>query len=172
MPKMRNKTTYEYVRAIALLYLRVIAAAALVSAIALAGFHADASEAVDQAIDAAAFKHKLDPALLHAIAQVESNKNPRAVGSVGEVGLFQLRPEFHHGASFDPVRNADQAARYLASLKVKPRCKAYGRAWFVCHNTGPSRKIPLANPTEFIYYKKVIAARAKHLERRRQLANQ
>lgn len=36
-----------------------------------------------------------DPNMAIAIAQYESSLNPKAVGAIGEVGLFQLRPEFY-----------------------------------------------------------------------------
>lgn len=35
-----------------------------------------------------------DPILALAVAKVESNYNPAQVGKIGEIGLFQLRPEF------------------------------------------------------------------------------
>lgn len=37
----------------------------------------------------------IDPNMALAIATVESNLNPAAIGSLGEVGVFQLRPEFY-----------------------------------------------------------------------------
>lgn len=36
-----------------------------------------------------------DPLLLQAIAKVESSFNPKARGKIGEIGLFQIRPEYH-----------------------------------------------------------------------------
>lgn len=34
----------------------------------------------------------VDDALLNRVAWVESRNNPRAVGKLGEIGMFQLRP--------------------------------------------------------------------------------
>jgi len=120
---------------------------------------ATASEVVN-AIREASLEHGVDTKLMLAMAQVESNYNTKAQGSRGEVGLFQLRPEFFgDAASTDARVNSKAAARYLILLKKK--CAAYGKAWFVCFNTGPNRKAKLKQPLQFVYYKRVMAARHK-----------
>lgn len=107
---------------------------------------------IKQAIVAIALEEGVDPTLALAIAKVESGFNPKAVGAIGELGLFQLRPEFH---AVEPGRinhNARIAMRYLRH--VKALCKPdYGDAWFVCFNTGPNKRVKV--PYEFPYYKKV-----------------
>lgn len=101
-----------------------------------------------------ASEYGVDPQLAVAIAVVESGMNPEARGALGEVGLFQLRPEFHPVVEGDPSHNIKVAIRYLAY--VKERCAPiYGDAWFICYNTGPHRKERLTRPHEFPYYKKV-----------------
>lgn len=126
-------------------------------------------EQVKQIIIEEADKHGLDSTLLLSLARVESSFNPRARGAIGEVGLFQLRPEFHGaGASFCPEENTRAAAAYLAKLKKLPACKQYGRYWYVCYNRGPNRR-PLTNPAKFDYAVKVEAARRQH---ERSLAHQ
>jgi Transglycosylase SLT domain len=63
----------------------------------------------------------LDPALLEAIAIVESDGNPSAVSSAGALGLMQLMPataqRFLADEPMDPVENALAAARFLDYLK-------------------------------------------------------
>jgi soluble lytic murein transglycosylase-like protein len=131
-------------------------ASSLLSLSAAAGEVVTADQ-VDAAILQASLESGVDHDLLRAIATVESNRNAKAIGGLGEVGLFQLRPEFFGGAaSTDPIVNATTAAKYLA--KLKRQCASYGKAFFVCHNTGAFRKQKLKRPTEFVYYKKVMAA--------------
>jgi hypothetical protein len=68
----------------------------------------------------AAKRHELDPALLAAVAQVESAFDPRAVSPKGARGLLQLMPEtaarFGVGDVFDAEENVDGGARYLRWL--------------------------------------------------------
>ena len=65
-------------------------------------------------------RHQLDPALLTAMAQVESAFNPRAVSHKGARGLLQLMPQtaerFGVDDSFNASQNVDGGARYLKWL--------------------------------------------------------
>lgn len=106
-------------------------------------------------IKAKAERHNIDPKLVYAIAIVESNLNPKAVGGVGEIGVFQLRPEFHDVKPGDVRHNIDTAVKYLVYVKRKCYTK-YRDAWFICYNTGPHRKNIIKQPKKFIYYIKVI----------------
>ena len=67
--------------------------------------------------------YNLDPKLLHAIAKVESNYNPRAVSPKGALGVMQLIPSTARlvGVSdpFDPRENIQGGARYLRYLLDK-----------------------------------------------------
>jgi len=67
--------------------------------------------------------YNLDPKLLHAIAKVESNYNPRAVSPKGALGVMQLIPSTARlvGVSdpFDPRENIYGGARYLRYLLDK-----------------------------------------------------
>lgn len=102
----------------------------------------------------------VDPHLALAIATVESNMNPDAIGGMGEVGLFQLRPEYHAVSRGATRSNIRLAMKYLAQLKRQ--CARYGDAFFVCYNYGPARK--LNHPRQFPYYRKVMTVldRTKH----------
>lgn len=99
--------------------------------------------------------HNLDARLVYAIAMVESNLNPDAVGKYGEVGLFQLRPEFHSVKPGDYKHNTEVAVKYL--VYIKRRCYSkYGKAWFICYNIGPNRNYTIRYPQSFDYYRKVM----------------
>ena len=71
-------------------------------------------------IASAALRHDLDPALLTAIAQVESAFDPYAVSEKNACGLLQLLPEtaerFGVEDLFDPEQNIEGGARYLRWL--------------------------------------------------------
>jgi hypothetical protein len=70
--------------------------------------------------ETAARRHGLDPALVMAVAQVESGLQPAAVSPKGAQGLMQLMPATAAslGVSdpFDPAQNLDGGARHLGSL--------------------------------------------------------
>jgi len=75
-----------------------------------------AQEAVERVADIAARHFPSDPAVLLAVVGVESSWRPWALGSVGEVGLCQVRPELHGTSAahlLDPEANIETAARVL-----------------------------------------------------------
>ncbi len=78
----------------------------------------------DGYIKAAARKHGVDPALVKAVIQVESNFNPSAVSSAGARGLMQLMPgtaaRYDLGIHdlFVPRQNIDAGVKHLAYLKT------------------------------------------------------
>jgi soluble lytic murein transglycosylase-like protein len=107
-----------------------------------------------------ASEYGIDPKLAAAIIEVESNFNPKAVGkSHGEIGLFQLRPEFHKCATFKKQENIRCGIKYLAKLK-RIKGKQYPDSWWVFYNVGPNRAIK--NPHKTAYFRKV----SKHLNKK------
>jgi len=75
---------------------------------------------MDSIIEQAASKHQIDPDLVRAIVQVESNYDPYAVSPKGARGLMQLIPataqRFGVANVFDPRANLDGGIRYLKYL--------------------------------------------------------
>jgi soluble lytic murein transglycosylase-like protein len=74
-------------------------------------------------IEQIARRHRMDPALLHAVISVESGYNPNAVSSAGAIGMMQLMPEtaaeLGVADPYDPIANIDGGARYLRGLMRK-----------------------------------------------------
>jgi soluble lytic murein transglycosylase-like protein len=95
----------------------------------------------------------LDPDIAVAIATVESGLNPNAVGGLGEIGLFQLRPEYHRVIKHNGNHNILVGVAYLVELKTKWAGK-YGDAWFVLYNYGP-HNVP-KHPRQTVYYSRVM----------------
>ena len=71
-------------------------------------------------ISAAADTYGVDPILVQALIQVESNYQPRARSSKGAMGLMQLMPsvarEYKVKNAYDPASNIDAGVRKLKSL--------------------------------------------------------
>ena len=68
---------------------------------------------------AAGARHGVDPALLAAVAKVESGFDSSAVSSAGATGLMQFMPATAAGLGVDasdPASSVDGAARYLRQL--------------------------------------------------------
>jgi len=77
-------------------------------------------EKLDDLIDQTAARHHVDPQLVEAIVQVESEGNPRALSPKGAQGLMQLIPAtaermgVHH--PYDPGENVEGGVSYLRYL--------------------------------------------------------
>ncbi|WP_211462949.1 lytic transglycosylase domain-containing protein [Collimonas silvisoli] len=71
-------------------------------------------------VEDAARQHGLDPNLLHAMIQVESGYNPRALSPKGARGLMQLTPatarRFGVSNAFNPRENIRAGAEYIQWL--------------------------------------------------------
>ena len=93
-----------------------------------------------------------------AVARTESSLNPAAIGSVGEVGLFQVRPEFSKFTAEElrnPILNISEGLRILA--EAKKFCKhKIDRTYLVCYNVGRSGGSRIKHPKLFPYYLKVM----------------
>jgi soluble lytic murein transglycosylase-like protein len=71
----------------------------------------------DGAIQAAASRNGVDPALLKGLIRAESNFNPRAGSPAGAQGLTQLMPGTARGLGvsdpYDPIQSIEGGAKYL-----------------------------------------------------------
>lgn len=98
-----------------------------------------AGNSFDSIFQEAGEKWGLPPALLKAVALVESNLNPRAVSRAGAQGLMQLMPSTARSLGvknpFDPRENIFGAARYLRSLL--DRFDGNIRLALAAYNAGP-----------------------------------
>lgn len=108
-----------------------------------------------------AVRYDLDPKLLAAVIATESRFKEDAKGPIGEIGLMQLRPQFHAtyvedindrvSYLFDVDNNIAIGAKYLSGLKTV-FVAIYSDYRFVEHyNRGPN-----CNPKKFPYYGKVM----------------
>ena len=74
-------------------------------------------------IEAVSLKHGIDPALVHAVVQAESNYQPRAKSHVGARGLMQVMPstaaDFGIKNLFDPQNNLEAGVQYLKFLLAR-----------------------------------------------------
>src|SRR5262249_44534006 len=77
-------------------------------------------DGTEKLVREAAERHRVDPALVRAVIETESGRNPRAVSRKGAGGLMQLIPTTaqRYGAYdlFNPQQNIDAGVRHLKTL--------------------------------------------------------
>jgi hypothetical protein len=77
-------------------------------------------DGVEKLVREAAERHQVDPALVRAVIETESNWNPSAVSRKGALGLMQLIPttaqRFGVNDAFSPKQNVDAGVKYLKTL--------------------------------------------------------
>ena len=77
-------------------------------------------DGAEKLVREAADRHRIDPALVRAVIETESNWNPKAYSHKGAGGLMQLIPTTaqRYGAYdvFDPQQNIDAGVKYLRTL--------------------------------------------------------
>lgn len=125
------------------------------------------TETIIQLIIMYSLKMGLDPQTALAVAKVESNFKPAAIGSVGEIGLFQIRPEYSRYSKQqlkNPHYNIQEGIRMLKFAKANCIHKK-NKTWIVCYNVGVNAGKKIRHPQLFPYYKKIAKAKtvvAKH----------
>lgn len=117
-------------------------------------------------IETVAVKHGIDPALVHAVVEAESNYHPRAKSQVGARGLMQVMPSTGRDLGvasaamlFDPQANLEAGVRYLKWLLG--RFDGDLPTAIAAYNAGPAtvaryRGVPPFKETQD-YVKKVLA---------------
>jgi soluble lytic murein transglycosylase-like protein len=77
-------------------------------------------EKIEEMIREVSARYRVDPALVRAVMQTESNWNSSAVSRKGALGLMQLVPgtaqQLGVNNAFDPKQNLDGGVRYLHML--------------------------------------------------------
>ena len=77
-------------------------------------------DGVEKLVREAAERHHVDPALIRAVIETESNWNAGAMSRKGAVGLMQLIPttaqRFGATDAFNPKQNVEAGVRYLRTL--------------------------------------------------------
>ena len=127
------------------------------------------AERYRDAIAYAAAKNGVDVALVHAVVEVESAFDPKAVSRRGAVGLMQLMPDTarRYGVvdPYDPSDNLQAGARYLGDLlRLFDQDLALALA---AYNAGESavlkhgRRTP-PYPETVAYVPRVLAAYQRH----------
>lgn len=101
----------------------------------------------------------IDPQLSLAVAKVESSLNPKAIGPLGEIGLFQLRPEYFKKYTinqlFDPRINIKLGIKHI--YEKKKICKHQDNySYILCYNLGEGGASRVKHPKKFPYYKKIM----------------
>lgn len=115
-------------------------------------------------IVAHAVANGIPPLVALSVAQVESGYKVNAIGSHGEVGLFQLLPSSFPSHSRDrlilPKVNIKEGIRYLAQMKRQ--CPHRDRQdWVSCFNLGVAGAARLKHPNRWPYVLKVETEMAK-----------
>ena len=77
-------------------------------------------DGAERLVREAAERHNVDPALVRAVIETESNWNSSAISRRGAVGLMQLMPttaqRFGATEYYSPQQNVDAGVRYLKTL--------------------------------------------------------
>jgi soluble lytic murein transglycosylase-like protein len=99
----------------------------------------------------------VSPELALSVATVESDLNPNAVGSVGEVGLFQIRPEY---SGYSPLELKDIHTNIMVGIKMIKDAQHYcihkeDVQFLTCYNAGFTGAKKIKSPKHFPYVVKV-----------------
>jgi soluble lytic murein transglycosylase len=127
-------------------------------------------EAFTQTLLQVSEQHSYDPIFLLAVMKTESSFNPKALGSAGEIGLMQLKPETAEwickmnniewrGAQAlkDPEYNILVGAYYFQYLKTNLKSK--GLKYVNAYNMGLTslKRTPTSEVQKHPYFGKVIS---------------
>lgn len=121
-----------------------------------------------------------DPAISLAVARQESNFNNQTIGSLGELGVFQIRPEFITNYTKEELQNQEINIKVGIELLKEARklCKHKENLdWLSCYNYGVVGGNKLKSPqnTKYVigvnkFYREYLNAYANSLFETRKLA--
>lgn len=113
--------------------------------------------------------NQYDPIFLMAVIKTESQFRPRIIGSAGEIGLMQIKPDTaewmcrKQGVKWkgkeslkDPNYNIQIGALYFKYLKKSLKSKA--ALYIAAYNSGPARlsRMPASSKRNHPYFSKVL----------------
>lgn len=101
----------------------------------------------------------IDPKLATSIAQYESSGYYNTIGLHGEIGLFQIRPEYSKltvNQLLNPKLNIQEGIKKLYEAK-KDCLHQREYSWIVCYNVGVAGGRKIVRPKQFIYYRRVMS---------------
>lgn len=110
----------------------------------------------------------LDPNVALSVAEVESNLNPEVVGSLGEVGVFQIRPEFYTMFSRKQLMSTETNVMLGVKLLAGYKNTCFHKedvTYLICYNYGPANAKRVKHPHLFPYVKKVKEKMRRRLEK-------
>ncbi len=118
--------------------------------------------AYERLIEELSLQHGLDPSLVKAVVEVESNFDPLAVSPKGAMGLMQLMPSTARllgvANPFDPRENLEAGIRYLKTLLERFNYELH--LALAAYNAGPEVVSTMGNIPPFEetrqYVKKVL----------------
>ncbi|MCB0393946.1 MAG: lytic transglycosylase domain-containing protein [Bdellovibrionales bacterium] len=144
---------------------------------------------LSQSIVTHSLKNSIDPFFTLAIIKTESSFRPNTVGTVGEIGLMQIRPETAmwiskkkgikwrgRSALFNPAYNVEIGTAYFSYLIS--RFSKDTKQFIQAYNLGPTKLIRMSKngTAPVIYFNKVIKhyrlLEAHHLKTRVVASNQ
>jgi soluble lytic murein transglycosylase len=77
----------------------------------------------DAIISTVSRRYAMDPSLVKAVIEAESDFDPQAISKAGAVGLMQLMPETARGLGvrdlYDPLENIEGGVRHLKGLLIR-----------------------------------------------------
>lgn len=111
--------------------------------------HKSESGLVARTIIDESHKHSLDPYFVMAVISGESSFNPDQIGTVGEIGLMQIRPRTGQWIAeisntkwkgdkslYNPITNIKLGVSYLSWLRSK--FDNHGQLYLAAYNMGPT----------------------------------
>lgn len=110
-------------------------------------------------------QYNIDPKVALAVAAVESGYNSKAIGTAGEVGLFQIMPNVFKHKGYTKKQMLNPRINIIVGLEMlrdaKNRCvHKHGIDYLVCYNAGIAGGKRYKHPSKSKYVKQV----AKHMK--------